>query len=175
MHITVYGASRPAPGDEEYETGVQLGRALAAAGHTVITGGYGGVMEAVSKGARTAGGHTIGVTTPSAFPQRTGANAWVVEEISTPDLATRIRTLLELADAAIALPGSLGTFTEIALTWNMNYVTKLSGGHPTPLLAVGPMWARLVPELAALLETEPSALEWADEPLAAIEWLATLP
>ncbi len=174
MHITVYGASRPAPGDQEYETGVHLGRSLAEAGHTVITGGYGGVMEAVCRGAREVGGHTIGVTTPSAFPDRAGANAWVVEEILTPDLPTRIKTLLDLADAAIALPGSLGTFTEIALTWNVNYVAKLSGGRPTPLLAVGPMWARLVPELASTLGTETGAVEWADDPLAAIEWLSNL-
>lgn len=174
MHITVFGASRPVPGDNEYEAGVWLGSALAGAGHTVITGGYGGVMEAVSKGARAQGGHTIGVTTPSAFPQRTGANAWVVEEIPAPDLPTRIRKLLELADAAIALPGSLGTFTEIALTWNMNYVAKLSGGRPTPLLAIGPMWARLVPELASILETDTGSVEWAADHLGAIEWLDDL-
>ncbi len=175
MHVTVFGASRPTPGDDEYETGVLLGRQLAQAGHVIVTGGYGGVMEAVSRGARQEGGHTIGVTTPSAFPHRSGANAWIVEEIPTPDLPTRIQTMLNLADAAIALPGSLGTFTEIALAWNVNFVATFSGERPTPLLAVGETWNRLLPELESLLEAEPGHIEWADNPLRAIEWLALLP
>lgn len=175
MQVTVFGASRPQQGDVEYEIGTQLGRDLARAGHVVVTGGYGGVMEAVSRGARDEGGHTIGVTVPTAFPDRVGANPWVVEEITAPDLPTRIQLLIGLADAAIALPGSLGTFTEITMAWNVNFVEKFSGGRPTPLLAVGPTWAGLLPRLVSILEAEPGHVEWATDASGAIEWLANLP
>lgn len=175
MQVTVFGASRPQQGDAEYEIGVRLGRDLARAGHVVVTGGYGGVMEAVSRGARDEGGHTIGVTVPAVFPARTGANPWVVEVISAPDLPSRIQLLIGLADAAIALPGSLGTFTEITLAWNVNFVEKFSGGHPTPLLAVGPKWASLLPQLVSILEAEPGHVEWTADSRKAIEWLANLP
>lgn len=175
MQVTVFGASRPQPGDVEYEVGMRLGQDLARAGHVVVTGGYGGLMEAVSRGAREAGGHTIGVTVPTAFPDRDGANRWVLEEITAADLPSRIQVLIGLADAAVALPGSLGTFTEITMAWNVNFVEKFSGGRPTPLLAVGPTWADLLPRLTAILDTEPGHVEWADDTSMVIEWLANLP
>ncbi len=170
MRVTVFGASKPLPGESEYEEGVRLGRALGELGHTAVTGGYGGVMEAVSKGAGEAGGHVIGVTTPTAFPDRPGANQWVAEEIVTPDLPTRIRTLIDLADAAIALPGSIGTFAEIVLLWNANFITTFSGERPVPLLAVGPVWAGLLPGLHEALETERGHVEWANGVDDAIQW-----
>lgn len=170
MRITVFGASKPLPGESEYEDGVRLGAALGGLGHSVVTGGYGGVMEAVSKGAGEAGGHVIGVTTPTAFPDRPGANPWVVEEITTPDLATRIRTLIDLADAAIALPGSIGTFAEIVLLWNANFITTFSGSRTIPLLAVGPVWSDLLPTLHDALETERGHIEWAAGVDQAIQW-----
>ena len=50
-HVTVYGSSKVRPGDNDYETAVEVGRKLAEAGYAVMTGGYYGVMEAISKGA----------------------------------------------------------------------------------------------------------------------------
>lgn len=174
MHVTVFGASAPVPGEPEYEVGTTLGRHLARAGHVVVTGGYGGIMEAVSRGARQEGGHTIGVTTPPAFPHRSGANPWVVEEIQTPDITDRIRTLLSLADAAVALPGSIGTFTEIVVTWGANEVATQTGASPVPLLAVGDGWNRLLPDLVSVLGVEATSIEWTADPLRAVQWLAEL-
>ena len=62
MKVAVFGGSAPRPGDEVYAQAVELGRLLAMGGHTVMTGGYMGVMEAASRGANEAGGHVIGVT-----------------------------------------------------------------------------------------------------------------
>ncbi len=59
--VTVFGSARTRPGDPEYRRAEELGRALAKAGHAVITGGGPGDMEAVSKGAFEAGGQSIGV------------------------------------------------------------------------------------------------------------------
>jgi uncharacterized protein (TIGR00725 family) len=60
--ITVFGSSRPREGEALYREARALGAALAAKGFIVCTGGYGGTMEAVSRGAKEAGGQTLAVT-----------------------------------------------------------------------------------------------------------------
>jgi len=60
--VTVFGSSRPRETDADYEEARVLGRALAKHGFSVCSGGYGGVMEAVSRGAKEVGGKTYGVT-----------------------------------------------------------------------------------------------------------------
>src|SRR5438477_11647877 len=60
--VTVFGSSRPRETDADYEEARVLGRALAKHGFCVCSGGYGGVMDAVSSGAEEAGGKTYGVT-----------------------------------------------------------------------------------------------------------------
>ena len=62
MKVSVFGSSKPTPGDKTYTEALELGSLLAKRGHTVLTGGYMGTMEAVSRGAAEAGGHVIGVT-----------------------------------------------------------------------------------------------------------------
>lgn len=60
--VTVFGGSRCGPDSEEYKEALRLGRLLVEAGFDVASGGYAGVMEAISRGAHEAGGHVIGVT-----------------------------------------------------------------------------------------------------------------
>lgn len=138
MKVTVFGSARPQPGEPAYEEGLQLGKLLAAAGHIVLTGGYMGTMEAVSRGAAEAGGHVIGVTCEEveSWRQRT-ANPWVLEEWRRPTLMERLDTLITSADAALALPGGPGTFTEILLFWNRLVIQSLS---PRPLILIGNAW-----------------------------------
>jgi uncharacterized protein (TIGR00725 family) len=62
MKISVFGGSQPEEGSLAYQEAYQLGKLLAEAGHIVLTGGYIGTMEAVSRGASEADGHVIGVT-----------------------------------------------------------------------------------------------------------------
>ena len=82
MRISVFGGSQPREGSTAYAEAQQLGRLLAERGHVVLTGGYIGVMEAVSRGAREAGGHVIGVTSEDIEAWRPiKANAWVMEEL----------------------------------------------------------------------------------------------
>jgi uncharacterized protein (TIGR00725 family) len=57
--VTVFGSSRPRSGDAQYADAQALGGELAAKGFVVCSGGYGGVMEAVSRGAKEAGGRTL--------------------------------------------------------------------------------------------------------------------
>ena len=146
--VAVFGASVAEPGSALWSDAVRCGRLLAEAGITVATGGYGGVMEAVSEGAATAGGRVIGVTAPSVFPGRPGANGYVSVEHPSPTIGARIAQLIEIADACIALPGSLGTATELLVAWNYAYVARFSGRGPDPVFAVGEPWVTLVPVLA---------------------------
>ena len=115
MNITVFGSASPIPGGERYEEARCLGELLARAGHVVLTGGYMGTMEAVSRGAAEAGGHTIGVTCDQIERWRNAkANAWVKEERRFQTVRERLYCLVESCDAALALPGGVGTLAEIA-------------------------------------------------------------
>jgi uncharacterized protein (TIGR00730 family) len=151
--VAVVGASQTQPGEPDYQDGIRLGGLLARAGWTVATGGYGGLMEAVSAGAADLGGRVIGVTAPAVFASRSGANQHVTEERRADTITERIHELLTTADAVIALPGSLGTLTELVVAWNVAYVAPFSGRNPKPIVAVGPTWGELVPTLARRLAT----------------------
>ncbi len=152
--VAVFGSSQARPGDGTYDSGVECGRLLAEAGFAVATGGYGGVMAAVCEGAAAVGGPTIGVTAPSVFPGRSGANKWVQHEIPAEDLVSRIGLLTTLADGYIAMPGSIGTLAELIIAWNLAYVAPLADVQFGPVVAVGETWTDLIPDLTARLATD---------------------
>jgi uncharacterized protein (TIGR00730 family) len=138
MKVSVFGGSQPKPGSAAYLEAQALGTALAEHGHTVLTGGYVGTMEAVSRGAAEARGHVIGVTCEDIERFRPmGANAWVKEELRTTTLMERLETLIGRCDAALALPGGPGTLTEISLMWNLMIIQSL---QPRPLILIGEPW-----------------------------------
>ena len=138
MKVSVFGGSQPKEGSEAYTEAQELGRLLAEGGYTVLTGGYIGVMEAVSRGAREAGGHVIGVTCEDIEVWRPiKANSWVMEEIRKKTLLERLHTLIHECDAALAMPGGAGTLTEISLLWNLMIVESL---HRRPVILVGRGW-----------------------------------
>jgi hypothetical protein len=140
--VAVFGGAAPVPGDPSYEEAYQLGKALAVAGHCVVNGGYIGTMEAVSRGAAEAGGIVIGVTCDEIEQYRpAGPNPWVHHEIRTQLLRQRILTMIELSEAAIALPGGVGTFTEILTMWNHLLIGAIS---PRPLIVVGTAWRETI-------------------------------
>jgi len=161
--ITVFGSSSSQPGDGWYEQGVSCGRLLGEAGYTVATGGYGGLMEAVSRGASEAGARVIGVTAPAAFPGRPGANRWVDEEIPAETLTERIHTMVAMSAAFVALDGSIGTLTELMVSWNVAYVDALWDRPLRPVVAVGERWRDLLPHLTGLLATDGSLVVWAPD------------
>jgi uncharacterized protein (TIGR00730 family) len=138
MRVSVFGGSQPKEDSTAYAEAMELGKLLAERGHTVLTGGYIGVMEAVSRGAREAGGHVIGVTCEEIEAWRPiKANAWVMEEIKKKTLVDRLHALIHESDAALALPGGPGTLTEISLMWNLMIVESL---HRRPLILIGDGW-----------------------------------
>src|SRR5437660_4544287 len=103
---TVFGGSRVEPDSDEYAAAQALGRALARQGFSVVTGGYNGVMEAVSRGAHEAGGHVVGVTVDViARNFERVPNSYLSQEVRTAALLERIDKLVELGDAYVVLPG----------------------------------------------------------------------
>jgi uncharacterized protein (TIGR00725 family) len=136
QRVTVFGGARTS--DADYQQALQLGRLLGEAGYTVLTGGYIGSMEAVSRGAAEKGAHVIGVTCDEIENWRKfGPNAWVQEEMRFKTLNERLYALIENCDAALALPGGPGTLAEIALMWNKLITGALP---PRPLILIGEGW-----------------------------------
>lgn len=153
--VTVFGSSRLLPADPAYREAQRLGGLLAEAGYTVYTGGYAGVMEAVSRGAVEAGGRAVGVTV-SSWAARIRPNRWVTDEVATPDLFQRIATLTA-TDAYVAMPGGLGTLGEVALTWNLFQTDSIPR---RPLVLVGPEWRAVLDRLPEAVRIEPGDLEF---------------
>lgn len=150
MNISVFGGSQPKEGDAAYAEAQELGKLLAQRGHTVLTGGYIGTMEAVSRGASEAGGHVIGVTCEDIENWRkVGANRWVKEEWRKKTLNERLQALIEGCDAALALPGGPGTLTEISLMWNLMIVESL---HRRPLILIGDGWQSVFDQVFTQLD-----------------------
>ena len=143
--VTVYGSSQIRPEDAIYQSAVAIGRGLAEAGLAVMTGGYYGIMEAVSKGANEAGGHVIGVTTDQ-IGQRyhLRPNSYIKEIVHYEELRDRLLYMVEKADAYLAMPGGVGTLHEIAETWELMRI----GGIPArPFVCYGRLWQKLVQAL----------------------------
>jgi uncharacterized protein (TIGR00730 family) len=138
--ISIFGSAVTPEDHPGYAEARQTGRRLAEAGFTVASGGYGGIMEAVSRGAKEGGGTVIGVTC-GLFTARGAANAWVDREIFTPTLFERIETVINLAEGFIAFPGGPGTLAEVSITWNL---LQRDAIPPSPLVLVGSNWRDLL-------------------------------
>lgn len=141
--VTVFGSSLPGEGSTAYIEAQRLGRLLAEAGYAVCNGGYGGLMEATARGAREAGGHTIGIT---CVLWSRPANPWIVQEVRAETFSERLMTLLARGDAYIVLPGGTGTLAELALAWEMMNKSSLSEtvGGRKPLLVMAPYWQPVI-------------------------------
>ncbi len=112
--VAVFGSSSAKPGSPEYKAALALGAGLAQRQIQILSGGYGGLMEATSKGASaTAGAVIAGVLVPTVFPQRKNGNDFLTRKIEAKSLEGRIATMVGSARAFVVLPGNLGTLTGI--------------------------------------------------------------
>jgi uncharacterized protein (TIGR00725 family) len=113
-------------GGEREEQAEEVGRLLAERGATVVTGGLGEVMAAASRGAKRAGGTTIGIV-PGETRER--ANDWVDHVVVTGVGHARNLAVVASGDAVIAVGGKYGTLAEIGLA--------LTLGRPVVVLEPG--------------------------------------
>jgi len=153
---------------------MRCGRLLAEAGYYVATGGYGGIMEAVSRGAAEAGGTVIAVTAPALFPDRAGANKWATLELPQPTLSLRIGELIDQSVATIALPGSIGTLTELIVAWNDAYLAVIGGRRPKPVVVVGKQWNDIVDSIGETVGGNPELVTRVTDVAAAVAAVATV-
>ncbi len=119
--VTVFGSSRP--------------RELAQHGFSVCSGGYGGVMEAVSRGAKEAGGKTTGVTAD--FFKAAKLNPWIDVEVRMKTWEERLFELIRRADGFVACKGGTGTLVELAVAWEMMNKSVMAG---KPFAVLGDFW-----------------------------------
>lgn len=144
--VTVFGSSRPRAGDADYEEARALGSALAKHGFAVCSGGYGGVMEAVSRGAKEAGGKTYGVT--AEFFKAARLNPWIDVEVRKHTWEERLFELIRTAQGFVACKGGTGTLVELAVVWEMLNKSVMSG---KPFAVLGDFW---LPILERVREVE---------------------
>lgn len=146
--IAVFGSSRSAPESLEFNEARELGSLLAHCGFDVLTGGYTGVMEATSLGAKAVRATSVRAITLRAW----GApNEHVTDFVEAPDLFERQRLLVEGADAFVALHGGPGTLSEVSLVWALNQAGLMNPCRP--LILVGPRWHAIAQSWSKLLHT----------------------
>lgn len=144
----------------------RLGKLLAEKGYIVVSGGFGGTMEDVSRGAKSAGGKTVGVTYyKQDDPSFKRSNKFIDEEIRTQDIFERITVMMKNSDAFIVLPGGTGTLLELAAM--LEHINK-GMMKPKPIIAIGNFWKNVTerlrdePVLSVETRTRFSALSCAD-------------
>ena len=153
--VTVFGSSRPGEGDADYAEARALGLRLAERGFAVSSGGYGGVMEAASRGAKEGGGKTYGVTAEF-FARK--VNAWVDVEVKKKTWAERLFELIQMADGFVACKGGTGTLVELAMVWEMQNKSVMAR---KPFAVLGDFW-RPVLERVREVEHVPGARVWGE-------------
>jgi uncharacterized protein (TIGR00730 family) len=146
--ITIFGNARVGKNRKEYIDAVELGKLLAQSGFVVCNGGYGGIMEASAKGAKSYCGKTIGVTVQT-FTRM--PNQFLDEIIPKPNLLERLQKLIELGDAYVVYKGGTGTLVELALSWE--YMNK-GLMKEKPIIIIGNFWKPVVKTLKEELAWE---------------------
>jgi len=136
--VTIFGGAKCSESDPEYLEARMLGRMLAESGFTICTGGYLGVMEAASRGAREAGGRVLGIVM-NQF--KSEPNRFLTEKVATDHFYDRLQNLIVRSVGFVAFKGGMGTVTEISLVWN-KLQTKVLPYRP--LVLVGDSWPKVV-------------------------------
>jgi len=130
--VAVFGSARSKPGDEDYRRAEEIGRALAGAGHAVITGGGPGDMEAANKGALEAGGQSIGIAIELPFEDK--PNPYLTTTLSFRYFFVRKVMFVKYSKAFVFLPGGFGTLDEMFEAVTLVQTRKV---EPLPVILFG--------------------------------------
>ena len=136
--VTIFGGSKCVENTVEYREARELGRLLAEAGFTICTGGYLGIMEAASRGAREAGGRVFGIVMNQFKAE---PNRYLTDKVASDHFYDRLQNLITRSVGFVALRGGMGTVTEISLVWNKLQTRVL---EPRPLVLIGDCWREVV-------------------------------
>jgi uncharacterized protein (TIGR00730 family) len=137
--VTVFGSARFAPGHRYYEMARELGFHLAKEGYAVMTGGGPGIMEAANRGAREAGGVSLGCNI--ILPMEQSANPYLDRFIEIDHFFVRKVMLVKYSRAFVVMPGGFGTLDEAFETLTLVQCHKLDR---FPIVAMGKdFWGQL--------------------------------
>src|ERR671919_531679 len=147
--VTIFGSARIREGHPYYQLGVEMGKALARLGFTVMTGGGPGLMEAVNRGAREAGGRSVGVNIVLPFEQ--APNRYCDRSVTCRYFFVRKVLLFKYSYAFIALPGGVGTLDELFEALTLIQTRTIA---TFPVVLIGTDYWRPVQELLQHLARE---------------------
>jgi uncharacterized protein (TIGR00730 family) len=108
--VSIFGSARTHPDDPQYQAAQEVARLLAEAGFAIVTGAGPGIMEAANKGAKLAGGKSIGCNIELPFEQ--GANPYVDTLVNFRYFFVRKTMFIKYSNAFIIFPGGFGTLDE---------------------------------------------------------------
>ncbi len=138
--VTIFGSARTGPDDPQYGAAQETARLLAEAGFAILTGAGPGIMEAANKGAKLAGGHSIGCNIELPFEQ--GANPYVDTLINFRYFFVRKTMFIKYSNAFIIFPGGFGTLDELFEALTLIQTGKI---YQFPVILFGRhYWAGLI-------------------------------
>src|SRR5215213_11077365 len=159
--VTIFGGSKCGEASEEYGQARRLGQLLAEAGFTICTGGYLGVMEGASRGARERGGRVLGILM-NEF--KSEPNRYLTDKVASAHFYERLQNLITRSVGFIALRGGAGTVTELSLVWNKLQTRVI---EPRPLVLLGAFWRNVIGsfrENLVVSEKDVALLNFVDTP-----------
>ena len=130
--VAIFGSARSTPGSPDYRRAEEMGRALARAGHAVITGGGPGDMEAANKGAIEAGGESIGLAIE--LPYELKPNPYLTRTLSFRYFFVRKVMFVKYSQAFVIMPGGFGTLDELFEAVTLIQTRKVK---PFPVILAG--------------------------------------
>jgi uncharacterized protein (TIGR00730 family) len=138
--VAVFGSARTPPGHEHWDLAEEIGRRLAEARFAVITGGGPGAMEAANKGAREAGGVSVGLGIE--LPFESGLNPHVELGVNFRYFFVRKTMFVKYSQGFVVLPGGFGTFDELFEALTLVQTRKVTS---FPIVLVGTTyWSGLI-------------------------------
>jgi len=150
--VSIFGSARTAPGSPYYDLAEQIAFKLTKEGYGIITGGGPGIMEAANKGAKTAGGKSVGLNIELPFEQ--SSNAYIDSDklISFDYFFVRKLMFIKYAQGFVVLPGGFGTMDELFEALTLIQTKKIG---KFPIVLVGKeYWAGLIGWISTVLVEE---------------------
>lgn len=158
--VTIFGGSKCGENSPEYQEARNLGGRLAEAGFTICTGGYLGVMEAASRGAREKGGRVFGIVM-NQF--KSEPNRYLTDKVASNHFYERLQNLITRSVGFVAFRGGMGTVTEISLVWNKLQTRVL---ERRPIVLIGDCWKQVIAacqENLVVSDADVSLLDFAND------------
>jgi len=133
--VAFFGSSKSTPDSQEYIAAEQIASNLAQNGFDIMTGSYGGIMQAALKGALNHNVKRIGIATNELADRK--VNEYVSDLITKPTYINRLIELTSKADAYVVFPGGTGTLAELSIIWALKERNIFSS---KPIVCFGEQW-----------------------------------